>query len=172
VTLQALPGILDPGQDSYHDTSTGPELGTPMWDLANTDRRGRLPQPLNSDRARGGWVGGGEAGASILGLCAPRSARRMARKPSWACRWPTPSARATVLPGTPSRQARPRLTWRHPPDGSTQLVTPRVVDGRRHAAFALGASLRLGRLTWLNAAGQVIASTTALPRFGYTQFQP
>ena len=57
-------------------------------------------------------------------------------------------------------------------DGSTQLVTPRVVDGRRYAAFAIGVSLRLERLTWLNAAGQVIASTTALPRFGYTQFQP
>ena len=60
-------------------------------------------------------------------------------------------------------------------DGSTQLVTPRVVDGRRYAAFAIGASLRLERLTWLNAAGQVIASTTALPGSGYTgytQFQP
>ena len=57
-------------------------------------------------------------------------------------------------------------------DGSTQLVTPRVVDGWRYAAFAIGASLRLERLTWLNAAGQVIASTTALPRLGYTQFQP
>lgn len=57
-------------------------------------------------------------------------------------------------------------------DGSTQLVTPRVVDGQRYAAFAIGASLRLKRLAWLNPAGQVIASTTALPRFGYTQFQP
>jgi hypothetical protein len=59
--------------------------------------------------------------------------------------------------------------------GSTQLATPRVVDGRRYAAFAIGASLRLERLTWLNAAGQVIASTTALPGSGYTgytQFQP
>jgi hypothetical protein len=51
-------------------------------------------------------------------------------------------------------------------------VTPRVVDGRRYAAFAIGTSLRLTRLTWLNAAGQEIASTTALPRYGYTQFQP
>jgi hypothetical protein len=57
-------------------------------------------------------------------------------------------------------------------DGSTQLVTPQVVNGRRYAAFAIDASLRLKRLTWLNAAGQEIASTTALPRFGYTQFQP
>ena len=57
-------------------------------------------------------------------------------------------------------------------DGSTRLVTPRVVDGRRYAAFAVGTSLRLERLTWLNAAGQEIASTTALPQFGYAQFQP
>jgi hypothetical protein len=43
-TLQALPDILDPGQDGYHDTNadTGPELGTPMWDLANTDRVGMV----------------------------------------------------------------------------------------------------------------------------------
>jgi len=47
-----------------------------------------------------------------------------------------------------------------------------MVDGRRYAAFAVGTSLRLERLTWLNAAGQEIASTTALPQFGYTQFQP
>lgn len=57
-------------------------------------------------------------------------------------------------------------------DGSTQLVTPRVVDGRRYAAFAIGASLRLTRLTWFDTAGRKIASTTALPRYGYTQFQP
>jgi len=57
-------------------------------------------------------------------------------------------------------------------DGSTRLVTPRVVDGRRYVAFAVGASLRLKRLTWLNAAGTEVASTTALPQFGYTQFQP
>jgi hypothetical protein len=57
-------------------------------------------------------------------------------------------------------------------DGSTQLVTPRVVEGRRYAAFVIGKSLRLTRLTWLNAAGREIASTTALPRYRYTQFQP
>jgi hypothetical protein len=57
-------------------------------------------------------------------------------------------------------------------DGSSQLVTPRVVGGRRYAAFTIGTSLRLTRLTWLDAAGREIASTTALPRYGYTQFQP
>lgn len=57
-------------------------------------------------------------------------------------------------------------------DGSTQLITPRVVDGRRYAAFIIGPSLRLERLTWLNAAGLTIASRTALPRSGYAQFRP
>jgi hypothetical protein len=57
-------------------------------------------------------------------------------------------------------------------DGSTRLVTPRVVDGRRYAALSVGAALRLKRLTWLDAAGRAFASTTALPRYGYTQFQP
>jgi len=57
-------------------------------------------------------------------------------------------------------------------DGSTRLVTPRVVGGRKYAAFAVGTWLRLDRLTWLDAAGKAFASTTALPRSGYTQFQP
>jgi hypothetical protein len=57
-------------------------------------------------------------------------------------------------------------------DGSTLLVTPRVVEGRRYAAFSVGSALRLKRLTWLDVAGQAFASTTALPRYGYTQFQP
>jgi hypothetical protein len=39
-------------------------------------------------------------------------------------------------------------------------------------AFYVRTSIRLVRLTWLNAAGKEIASTTALPRFGYAQFQP
>ena len=56
--------------------------------------------------------------------------------------------------------------------GSTQLVTPQAVDGRRYAAFAVGTSLRLTRLTWINAAGKAFASTIALPRSGYTQSQP
>jgi hypothetical protein len=57
-------------------------------------------------------------------------------------------------------------------DGSTKLVTPRVVGGRRYAAFTVATSLRLVRLTWLDVAGKAFASTTALPRAGYTQFQP
>jgi hypothetical protein len=70
-----------------------------------------------------------------------------------------------VSPGT----ARLRATAS---DGSTQLVTPRVADGRRYAAFAVGTSLRLKRLTWLDATGKAFASTTSLPPSGYTQFQP
>ena len=57
-------------------------------------------------------------------------------------------------------------------DGSTQLVTPQVVGGRKYAAFVVGTSLRLKRLTWLDATGRAFASTSALPRSGYTQFQP
>jgi hypothetical protein len=57
-------------------------------------------------------------------------------------------------------------------DGSTQLVTPRVVDGRRYAAFVIGTSLRLERLTWLDATGKAFASNTSLPLSGYRQFQP
>lgn len=70
-----------------------------------------------------------------------------------------------VSPGT----ARLRATAS---DGSTQLVTPRVVADRRYAAFVIGTSLRLERLTWIDAAGKAFASTTSLPRSGYTQFQP
>jgi len=50
-TLQAIPGITDPSQDGYHDTSTGdtdPGQPAPMWDLTNTHRLGRAPHPLNS----------------------------------------------------------------------------------------------------------------------------
>jgi hypothetical protein len=57
-------------------------------------------------------------------------------------------------------------------NGSTQLVHPCVIAGRTYAAFAVDASLRLTRLTWLNASGQAFASTTDLPRYGYIQFQP
>lgn len=57
-------------------------------------------------------------------------------------------------------------------NGSTELVQPCVIAGRAYAAFAVDASLRLTRLTWLNASGQAFASTTDLPRYGYVQFQP
>ena len=57
-------------------------------------------------------------------------------------------------------------------DGSVELVTPRVVDGRKYAAFIVPSSLRLSRLIWLDARGRIIASTTALPPYGYVQFQP
>jgi hypothetical protein len=57
-------------------------------------------------------------------------------------------------------------------DGSVQLVTPREAAGRNYAAFVIGTSLRLERLTWLDATGKAFASTTSLPRSGYAQFQP
>jgi hypothetical protein len=57
-------------------------------------------------------------------------------------------------------------------DGSTTLVTPRIVDGRKYAAFAVAPSVRVQRLSWLNAAGKEFARTTAVPLYGYKQFQP
>jgi hypothetical protein len=53
-----------------------------------------------------------------------------------------------------------------------EMTTFCVLDGRKYAAFVVPNPLRLSRLSWLDAAGQVIASTTALPRHGYVQFQP
>jgi site-specific DNA recombinase len=48
-TLRAVPAILDPSQDGYHDTDPDPDPVAdgpePMWDLANTPRAIRLPQP-------------------------------------------------------------------------------------------------------------------------------
>jgi hypothetical protein len=57
-------------------------------------------------------------------------------------------------------------------DGSVELVTPRVVNGRKYAAFIVPNPLRLSRLIWLDARGRVITSTTVLPPYGYVQFQP
>jgi hypothetical protein len=57
-------------------------------------------------------------------------------------------------------------------DGSVQLVTPRVVDGRRYAAFQVPSPLRLKQLSWLDATGWPFATTTAVPRYGFRQFQP
>jgi hypothetical protein len=57
--------------------------------------------------------------------------------------------------------------------GGTRLQTaPQVVADRRYAAFVIGTSLRLDRLTWLDATGKAFASTTSLPRSGHAQFQP
>jgi hypothetical protein len=57
-------------------------------------------------------------------------------------------------------------------NGSAEQAVFCVAGGRRYAVFVVRSPLRLSRLTWLNAAGRVIASTTALPRYGYVQFQP
>ena len=48
-TLQAIPGITDPGQDGYHDTDntgTHADQPEPIWDLGNTPRTGTVPHPL------------------------------------------------------------------------------------------------------------------------------
>jgi len=57
-------------------------------------------------------------------------------------------------------------------NGSSEVATPRVVDGRKYAAFIVPNPLRLSRLIWIDTRGRVIASTTALPPYGYVQFQP
>jgi hypothetical protein len=57
-------------------------------------------------------------------------------------------------------------------DGSSEMAAFCVLDGRRYAAFIVPSPSQLSRLTWLDAQGRVIASTTALPRYGYLQFQP
>ncbi len=63
-TLQALPGILDPGQDGYHHTGTDADPGTPMWDLTNPTRSGRKSHSLTSGaRVPGAGCGMGGWGA-------------------------------------------------------------------------------------------------------------
>jgi hypothetical protein len=57
-------------------------------------------------------------------------------------------------------------------NGTSELVAPRVVDGRKYVAFVVSSPLRLSCLIWFSAAGQAIASITALPPYGYLQFQP
>jgi hypothetical protein len=57
-------------------------------------------------------------------------------------------------------------------NGSSEPATFCVVAGRKYAAFIVPDPLRLAKLTWFDARSQAIASTTALPRYGYVQFRP
>jgi hypothetical protein len=57
-------------------------------------------------------------------------------------------------------------------DGSAEPAEFCVVDGRRYAVLIVGSPLRLTKLTWFDWRGRATASTTALPRYGYVQFQP
>lgn len=57
-------------------------------------------------------------------------------------------------------------------NGSSVPATFCVVAGRTYAAFIVPSPLHLSRLSWLDARGRVMASTTAVPQYGYTQFQP
>jgi hypothetical protein len=57
-------------------------------------------------------------------------------------------------------------------NGSSEMAKWCVVDGRKYAAFVVPNPAGLSRLTWFDAAGKVTASTTALPKAGYVQFQP
>ena len=55
-TLQAIPGITDPCQDGYHDTSpqTSNDAPAPMGHLNNTPRFGRTPHSLTRRGVGGG----------------------------------------------------------------------------------------------------------------------
>ena len=56
-TLKAIPGILNPGQDGYHDTDPNPDAGEPitMGDLFNAP----LTTAMWHCRGyRGAWLGG------------------------------------------------------------------------------------------------------------------
>jgi hypothetical protein len=84
--------------------------------------------------------------------------------------FPDPGAGATgyavqVSPGTDQLTAT--LS-----NGSTVPAAFCVVAGRKYAAFVVPNPFWLAKLTWFDARGQAIASTTALPRYGYIQFQP
>jgi hypothetical protein len=57
-------------------------------------------------------------------------------------------------------------------NGTTELAEMRVVNGRKYAAFIVPGQLRLAKLAWIDARGRVIATATALPQYGYIQFQP
>jgi hypothetical protein len=57
-------------------------------------------------------------------------------------------------------------------NGSAESAAFCIVDGRKYAAFIVPGPLRLAKLTWYDARDRVIASTTALPRYGYGQFRP
>jgi len=64
-TLQAIPGILNPSQDGYHDTGnagTHADQPEPMWDLGNTPRSGRESHPPVPGTARGTGSRGGMPG--------------------------------------------------------------------------------------------------------------
>jgi hypothetical protein len=57
-------------------------------------------------------------------------------------------------------------------DGSSLTIRPVTAGGRKYAAFFVADPAHLDELNWYNLAGQRIAQDTAIPDYGYTQFQP
>lgn len=114
----------------------------------------------------------GSAGTDHMGACGPVSTPT-GPETIMALPLASPSDPATGLTGyavqvSPATSALKATLS----NGSSELAAFCVVDGRTYAAFVVRAPLRLSRLTWLGAAGQVIAGTTALPQYGFAQFQP
>jgi hypothetical protein len=158
-----------------------------LWNTVNSTRSEAASATIATGQARGqDWSirlmfgtrgdcyefsGSGSLGRTQLGACGPVGTPDGAETiMALPLGFPNPGTGATgyavqVSPGT----VRLRATLS---DGSSVLVAPRLVDGRKYAAFIVGTSLRLERLTWLNAAGKVLASTIELPRYGYVQFRP
>ena len=167
-------------------TATTPQTAG-LWNNVNSTRSEAASAIIAAGQARGrDWSirlmfgtegdcyefsGSGSLGHTQLGACGPVGTPDGAETiMALPLGFPNPGTGATgyavqVSPDTV--RLRAALS-----DGSSELVTPRLVAGRKYVAFIVGTSLRLEHLTWLNAAGKAIASTIALPRYGYVQFRP
>jgi hypothetical protein len=114
----------------------------------------------------------GSAGSAQMGYCGPVSTpdgpETIMALPLGIPSYPATGATGYAVQVSPAT-ARLKATLSN---GSSELAAFCVVDGRRYAAFVVRDPLRLSRLTWIDARGRVMASTTALPQYGYVQFQP
>jgi hypothetical protein len=114
----------------------------------------------------------GSAGTTQMGYCGPVSTptgpETIMALPLGGFSYPSTGLTGYAVQVSPAT-AGLRATLSN---GTSEFAQFCMVDGRNYAAFVVPDPLRLSRLTWLNAAGQVIASTTVLPQYGYVQFQP
>jgi hypothetical protein len=114
----------------------------------------------------------GSAGATQMGDCGPVSTptgpETIMALPLGVSSYPATGLTGYAVQVSPATAALKATLS----NGSSELAQFCVVNGRNYAVFVVPDPLRLSRLTWLNAAGGVIASTAALPRYGFVQFQP